>query len=122
MLAAATIAGLSSVSASAYSLNYYLGAPSNINHLTTCETATSTGKGYITISTTKFYTKISGAYVSVGDSSPSTVPLTINSAIDQTLDYSGSYVPKSGVSVKVCFTLKDYVDSQSVEVQGSISA
>lgn len=108
--------------ASAYSLHYAHGAPSSANLLTTTDVATSTGKGYITVNSTNFYTAISGAYINATGSSHSTSPLTINREGSYTLNYSGTTAPKAGVRVVVSFSLGNYTVSEHVTASGSISA
>ena len=122
LIACAASVSIVATNASAYSLRYAYGAPSNVNILSDSDATTSTGQGYITVNSNQFYTYISGAYVSVNGTSYSTSPLTINGKGTYKLDYSGTTVPKKGVALAVNFSLKDYKDSKGVEASGSISA
>lgn len=124
---AAVIACVASVSiaatnASAYSLRYAYGSPSNVNVLTDTDVSTSTGKGYISVSSTEFSVQISGAYVNVSGSSHTTSPLTVNTVGTYRLNYSGASVPKSGVRVSVALSLQNYSVSKGVTASGSILA
>lgn len=122
LIACAASVSIVATNASAYNLHYAHGAPSRDNVLTTSDATTSTGKGYITVNSTTFYTSISGAYVSAKGSTHSTSPLAINTEAAYTLNYSGTTAPKDGVRVVVNFTLENYTVSEVVSAIGTISA
>lgn len=122
LIACAASVSIVATNASAYSLRYAFGAPSNVNIISDSDSVISKGQGYITVYSNHFYTYISGAYVSVNGTSHSTSPLTINEEGTYRLDYSGTNVPKENVTVVVNFSLKNYDVSKSVEASGSISA
>lgn len=122
LIACAASISIVATNASAYSLHYAHGAPSNANALTGSDVAYSTGKGYITVNSTKFYTAISGAYINASGSTHSTSPLTINQEVSYNLYYSGTTVPKENVRVVVNFSLENYTVSEHVTASGSISA
>lgn len=120
-IAATTAIGISA-SVNAYSLKYTIGAPSSVQTLSQTDSATATGKQEIDIDSTEFYALYSGAYVKAYSTNFNTTYAVISSKNVYHIQYKGNTVPKNGVLVQVKFELVDYVNSQSVNAAGSISA
>lgn len=111
-----------SVCASAYTLRFTSGAPSSDNIMTANTTVTATSAGKITVKSTTFTVSVSGAYAKIECTSHSANTANVNSVSTYYLNYSGTTVPKSGTSVTVKGTLKNYSVSKSVSAKGTITA
>ena len=117
----------SKASAASYSLSYASGAPTNTYKLHDDITVKSTGASCITIKSTNFKTRITGAYMDAAGKTLGKNPIitnhgSVNSENPYYLYYIGNSVPKKNISVSVSITLNEYAHSQSVTAKGQINA
>lgn len=104
-----------------YALAYEEGVPTSVTGVSRTYAVRATGGSRITVKSNRFDVDIVSAYIYARGVNYGTTPKIIDGTGTYYLNYTGTTVPKAGISVTVSMVLNEYVDSESVYASGTIN-